>query len=1214
MVDDLVITLIGNDETAAMWKDSTKNAKEYIKAMERLLQLGESGEKALRERAKQTKRDYSELLEIAVKSSEKYIRRRQGEQQVEQQQQQQFGKTKAAAEAVAGAIGNMAMKYASVTKAIEIAKDSFLGFAEGEKKLLILQNRFKMTGDEMDRAEAKLKTVSRTTRTGFDESLDAAVKLKSGLNTTLDSVIAKTARLNVIAKGLNVLPQDFAEITNDFMRTMNIPANQFNQTMEIVAGMFNDLGVDINQLKGQSDILGETARQAGLKGANGFAELAVELGIASKEFGGTTKGARALTSLMAELGSAKTGEMFNIPGNIWIEQLENFKKEGGNAVVFALGHFKQLRTEQEKQIFLRKLGDKDRLLFSKMLEKDNGEIAKQIDGLNKLKDGNAAVAAGRKIWESNSGSVDDLTASLKGLSEEFGKLVAALGVAKAITIITEKMADLVKQLEAVHALIRLIKLQGGWGDAKTVGNALITPQERKAMRPSNWGKGGKLFAPGGNPFLTFGFTDPQGDAAKKLDEQLKESENQTAPGDFKNMPPGWRPTLPSGEEQGGTAPTLPAKPMSYQGGVDVPPGYTPISYREGEEESLIERGAVWIAGKLYKPRDMKVRTPHYGGGVRGSLGTGGGTYGSGNRESGPGVGIGGGVMPGGAQNVGYGGSADSKYLTADFRRNIQNASLGGGGGGGGGGSSSSDFQPAGPPGPGAGTGYGGQTNVPTAAAPADTAAPAGPEVGPGGVPAQPGTVAPVLPPELGGAAAAAPAAGATASGDYKGRRVNPEVMQTRLQQANTEWMKDPKNQQKIFRTLQAEGGGNIGANLEQMSNYAASRGLTLQQVVEARGKRQFYGPLRRFHGDPGSGPLLKHERDAYHSAWTPEKQKLWDKASKEVFSGGSNRINYLTDQGTVGDPNYDPNKMTKVGGNMFGIQPGTERWVGAQRGKAEVAGPVTVPGAAQTAAIPPGGAAQPLPPELGGPQPGAAPPPGATGVATGDRILPGRDLKGTDPRIRDILSHAAEVLPPGFKLRPTSGVRTSGQGQHTHGRAVDWEIVRPDGSTIRNRGEDVSGLYTKIAQAAYGYQEKYHPKLTGAFQWGGQFGTSAKNPNEPDLMHWDTGGRRGRITKYSRERIGAVLPPMPGSAAPVVASPPSQALRPTEPPVVQDDSAGASRPAQTSEEVTSRNEKVAVNLKVNDNDVQFARSTMRRQADKEVREARWNSYSDIGAA
>jgi hypothetical protein len=41
---------------------------------------------------------------------------------------------------------------------------------------------------------------------------------------------------------------------------------------------------------------------------------------------------------------------------------------------------------------------------------------------------------------------------------------------------------------------------------------------------------------------------------------------------------------------------------------------------------------------------------------------------------------------------------------------------------------------------------------------------------------------------------------------------------------------------------------------------------------------------------------------------------------------------------------------------------------------------------------------------------------------------------------------------------------------------------------------------------------------------------------------------------------------------------------------------------------------VSLKMNVNDNDVQFARTSMRRSADREVREARWNSYSDIGAA
>lgn len=133
--------------------------------------------------------------------------------------------------------------------------------------------------------------------------------------------------------------------------------------------------------------------------------------------------------------------------------------------------------------------------------------------------------------------------------------------------------------------------------------------------------------------------------------------------------------------------------------------------------------------------------------------------------------------------------------------------------------------------------------------------------------------------------------------------------------------------------------------------------------------------------------------------------------------------------------------------------------------------------------------------------------------------------KGVDPRLAEIVTAGARALPPGYKVRLNSGGRdASAPGFHPSGRATDWEIVAPDGTTVPNRGDDKSGLYTQLARGAYGYQEEAHPELTGKFQWGGQFGTSKKNPNEPDLMHFDIGGRRGRLTRYSREKIGAIAP------------------------------------------------------------------------------------------
>ena len=117
-----------------------------------------------------------------------------------------------------------------------------------------------------------------------------------------------------------------------------------------------------------------------------------------------------------------------------------------------------------------------------------------------------------------------------------------------------------------------------------------------------------------------------------------------------------------------------------------------------------------------------------------------------------------------------------------------------------------------------------------------------------------------------------------------------------------------------------------------------------------------------------------------------------------------------------------------------------------------------------------------------------------------------------------------DCLPPGYKNPIGVGCPArQGRADTTKGNAQDWQIIGPDGA-VRNRGDDVTGLYTTLAKNAYGYQEKNYPELTGKFQWGGQFGTSSKNPNEPDLMHFDVGGRRGRISKYSRERIGSAMP------------------------------------------------------------------------------------------
>jgi hypothetical protein len=236
----------------------------------------------------------------------------------------------------------------------------------------------------------------------------------------------------------------------------------------------------------------------------------------------------------------------------------------------------------------------------------------------------------------------------------------------------------------------------------------------------------------------------------------------------------------------------------------------------------------------------------------------------------------------------------------------------------------------------------------------------------------------------------------------------------------------------------------------------------------------------------------------------------------------------------------------------------------------------------------------------GAPAPGAAgaPPPGGGG----ERRIPGRDLKGTDPRLAEIVQAAAKGLPEGYKVQATSGMRdASAPGFHPKGKATDWQIIGPDGKPISNRGEDTTGLYTKLAQNAYGYQEKYHPELTGKFQWGGQFGTSSRNPNEPDLMHFDIGGRRGRLSRYSREKIGATLPPT-GTAPPAAPPPPAP-----PPQVATADNAAKIRadlekPIQLNIETPSPANRWARRIR---------RPHLRAMQNRELHEEKVNSYADM---
>jgi len=130
--------------------------------------------------------------------------------------------------------------------------------------------------------------------------------------------------------------------------------------------------------------------------------------------------------------------------------------------------------------------------------------------------------------------------------------------------------------------------------------------------------------------------------------------------------------------------------------------------------------------------------------------------------------------------------------------------------------------------------------------------------------------------------------------------------------------KNPATKELMIKAALAEGGiKGLQANMEQMANYGNARNMKNFHDVIHSG---FFGPINK-------GIAQRHNitREEYAAA---------EKAFEEVRKG-SNKIEYRTDQGTRGDPNYDLEKNNPyyrgkvIDGAFFADHPMFDKKIGS---------------------------------------------------------------------------------------------------------------------------------------------------------------------------------------------------------------------------------------------------------------------------------------------
>lgn len=134
---------------------------------------------------------------------------------------------------------------------------------------------------------------------------------------------------------------------------------------------------------------------------------------------------------------------------------------------------------------------------------------------------------------------------------------------------------------------------------------------------------------------------------------------------------------------------------------------------------------------------------------------------------------------------------------------------------------------------------------------------------------------------------------------------------------------NPQEEQMFIKAALAEGGERgLLTNFEQMMNYGNARGFTNTHEIIHSG---FFGPVNR--GEAQNHVITHSELEAATEALG----KVW---------AGSNILDYRTDQGMKGDPNYEKEqnplfRPIHINGNFFADHPmfgeGPHSWASKQK-------------------------------------------------------------------------------------------------------------------------------------------------------------------------------------------------------------------------------------------------------------------------------------------
>jgi TP901 family phage tail tape measure protein len=1070
-----------------------------------------------------------------------------------------LGRLRGHLHAGATAFGMVALKAGGAALAFETARRGFMGFANFERDLRHIENQTGVLRGEAKALGDEFRRLERVTGTTKNEMLSAFEELREAGNLTPEQTKKILPDLAIIAKGMkNTTAPMFARAVGDMLRNLKIPAEEAGHVMEMLSHASKEYNLDISKIGPQLSHVTEMAAAWGYSGLAGARTMVAVLGTVKEATGDAATAASTLSHLLANLGNEQLGKALGFAPGEYYKAMKMAKDP-------LAATLKLIAEAKDPAEVMRAIGIRDELIIAK-LTKNIGEISKRVVELRNAK---GALARGEYVTQDSLTAVERLSASITHLIETVGLFLDTIGTTTVLNSFATALSNIA---ETIQQIIEGLAWITGQGDIpsfmpKSLGEAVYwyrAPKDKYGKRLMEYDE----YQAGGDPRKAReayekkeAEQEKQKEIEKKKREEIRDKRRR--------------------EE-------LRRKGLYAPEPEPLPPIIEEKRQKVGAAVEDVKKELVSLAAAQSPEKAMLMKAGLY------NLG----------------------AAPSKDQ---YGGSADVKYLRASYTPSGRGyfGDYGAGGG--------------------RGTGYGGGTRL----APPSPGGPTGPGQYPGGgmrpsgPPAPPGAPRQGVPEGPGAPPPAGP--GEPLPEGYKG-------------------LVDP---------ITGKLGGGLG-------DYRSGGGGHAHQGVD------LLAPHGSAIYAAGAGTIIKHSPHGSYQKDAVTTIRLDDGRTVRYMHHKLDPRLKVGDRLTPGQPIGTSGTAAGVGHLHYEMRDPQGRlmdpikaheWARGKGGRTPVGGQAS--GAPAGPGAPPPATAQPAPPSPGAPAapgaqaapvgPGAPDGPGSAPITAGpggvvDQEALNRRLEhliSQDPNLDGYMPQDAAKY--GFKsgsAKEWAGLMTGMAGKESSFRAG------LAGDKGKFGGAGSTGLFQLSPQDAitYGLQKtpftqaqlrdpdfnaRMAVKIAGIRARAGGIGG-----REGMAKYWAGHGKPGSYLARGDVKAGkdtgvAAAPsaPAPGTESTFIprrrglgdmkfGSPEYNAEvdRQSKMPLVGGDSAGTSGPMpQVGGDRAPGGSRmpllgpdmqkdVNINLNVNDAQMQFARATMRRQADREVREARWNSYADIGAA